>query len=499
MDAQTAILPNLGANTRIQILMTSKKYSFRDPVGSVEVSNYMVRRTINQSYLTEVTDFLTHKFYQEIVIARQITASFTDANLSQMVNSAVSFNTIYHPLVPFIIYPYEWSAEMLHDAGQLTIALQCTALKYGFSLKDASAHNILFLDGRPILCDILSFSRLSDLPVKLWLAKGQFERHFILPFLAMRYNGTTNAQVFHTYRDGLAPNDIAKFMPLTSYLSKTVLGSVILPKLLTKIQRDPTKHKNDTKNNKPIQQPITVRQASSSQFQQFLYANLARNLGSKLGKAYKKIKASSHWIDYHKLPHYQQIEKEKKREIVHTLMQQVRPQWVLDIGANCGEFSAVGLNCGANVVALESDTATLNSLYHKFKGKKIYPLLANLARPSPGYGWLNRETIPLIDRLVNRKFDVVMVLAVIHHLLITERIPLYEILSLLAQIAPRYLIVEWVENHDVMFKQLAGVNHPLYNHLNLDVFLQSVAEFFAVQQVIEVVFKTRYLIIATHL
>ena len=57
----------------------------------------------------------------------------------------------------FISYPYEWSFSQLKDAALLTLELQSRALDAGMRLKDASAYNIQFDAGRPVLIDSLSF------------------------------------------------------------------------------------------------------------------------------------------------------------------------------------------------------------------------------------------------------------------------------------------------------------------------------------------------------
>ena len=64
--------------------------------------------------------------------------------------------------IPFISYPYEWCFSQLQDAALTTIRILKRALEFGMSLKDASAYNIQFLRGKPILIDTLSFEKYRE-------------------------------------------------------------------------------------------------------------------------------------------------------------------------------------------------------------------------------------------------------------------------------------------------------------------------------------------------
>src|SRR5918996_5759166 len=82
--------------------------------------------------------------------------------------------------LPLISYPYEWCFGQLREAALLTLELQRRALEVGMRLKDASAYNIQFDAGRPLLIDSLSFE-VAD-PAEPWLAYRQFCEHFLAPF-----------------------------------------------------------------------------------------------------------------------------------------------------------------------------------------------------------------------------------------------------------------------------------------------------------------------------
>jgi hypothetical protein len=139
------------------------------------------------------------------------------------------------------------------------------------------------------------------------------------------------------------------------------------------------------------------------------------------------------------------------------------------VGANTGEFSALAATLGASVVALERDAAAAERLFRRAQAQQLEILAvhADLARPSPAAGWENSESLPLLQRLEGR-FDLVLVLAVIHHLLLMEQIPLPRILELLHRMTNRYLVLEWVPVTDPMFQSLLRGRDDLYGSLSED-------------------------------
>ena len=151
------------------------------------------------------------------------------------------------------------------------------------------------------------------------------------------------------------------------------------------------------------------------------------------------------------------------------MLNELRPATVLDVGANTGEFSAMAAACGAEVVALErdADAAERIARVSAAKGLKIQTIHADLARPTPAVGWENRESSALLPRLEGQ-FDVVMLLAVIHHLLLLEQIPLRAIMELCHRLTKRFAVVEWVPATDSMFVSLMRGRDALYGSLSED-------------------------------
>jgi hypothetical protein len=127
---------------------------------------------------------------------------------------------------------------------------------------------------------------------------------------------------------------------------------------------------------------------------------------------------------------------------------------VLDLGANDGRFSRVALDAGAGLaVAVDGDHLTVDHLYRQLRQdgeSRILPLVVDLADPSPALGWRSRERPSFLERV---RPDLVLCLAVIHHLALTNTVPFPEIVAFLADFqAP--IVVEMPHRNDPMATRL---------------------------------------------
>jgi SAM-dependent methyltransferase len=150
------------------------------------------------------------------------------------------------------------------------------------------------------------------------------------------------------------------------------------------------------------------------------------------------------------------------------------PRRVLDVGANTGHFSRMAARSGASVVAIDGDSAVAGEIWRQAAAEKldILPLVVNLAQPTPPTGWRNLECPSFLDRAASAVagFDMVLMLAVIHHMLATERIPLPEIIDLAADLTTGFALIEFVDCEDPMFRRLSRGRDELYSHFHADLF-----------------------------
>ncbi len=376
---------------------------------------------------------------------------------------------IEHPRIFFPSYPYEWPPEMLHAAAELTLDLASEALEEGFGLKDATPYNLLFCGPRGAFVDLLSFEiRAPGDPT--WLAHAQFVRTFLLPLLVNRHFGVRLDQIFTTAREGIEPETVYPWLTPIQRLLPPFLGLVSGPKWMSgRNGRNP--------------EGIYVRKdLANHEKAQFILGALLNRLRRAL-KAVRPISGTrSAWSGYMPgLRHYSNEQFDVKREFVQQVMNEFNPGKVLDVGCNSGHFSGIAAKSGARVVAIDQDPVVVGETWRMAcaGGLDILPLVVNLAHPSPSLGWRNQECRSFLER-AQGSFDAVFMLAVLHHLLVTERIPLDAVLDLAAELTTDLLVIEFVGNEDPMFRRLLRGREELHRDVNRESFEASCLARFAI-------------------
>lgn len=359
-----------------------------------------------------------------------------------------------HEAVPFISYPHEWCPAMFYAAGEFTLRLQLEALKAGYSLKDATPFNVLFAGARPVFVDVLSFS--DRLPGSfVWIAYAQFVRCFLLPLLLFREQRVRPHEGFLSRRDGLETDDVYYRLPWVSRLKPLAFQHVSMPTWLGGRETKPA--------------PL-----ATSQIDENRAATVSQMLVQSLQRGFCSLQpegSSSHWSTYLEESNYERGDFAAKERFVGEAMAALKPRSVLDVGCNTGHFSLMSAKTGAYVVSLDTDTAVLDSLFRSASNENlpITPMRIDIARPSPALGWRNAETFTFLERAEGR-FDIVLLLAVLHHLAITEGVPLTELFEVFSRIAKRAVVAEFVPPSDSMFKRIIANKEHLIPRLGRKAF-----------------------------
>lgn len=329
--------------------------------------------------------------------------------------------------IPFIVYPHEWCDSQLSDAASLTSRVSNEIARYDLELKDASAYNVIFKNCQPIFCDYGSFQVASG---NHWHAFGQFLRHFYYPLWLAKFRDVPAFQWHKMSRDGVSLDLIKK---------------IVRPSLLaTPILRLLTFSKTESK------QQTVINEFDSSK-RRGVYKGCDWLLNTVSPKVH-----GTYWADYESdRAHYDDEDLSCKRDFVSKALAFTSESFVLDIGCNQGEFSLLCESMGASVVALDFDHDAIEGLYNKSKGKNVYPLIANFDDIAGPVGWIGGEIIPLGERLF-KSFDLVLALAVIHHLAVTGSLPFNLIFKSLASFTKAYLVVELIPETDPMLITLCA-------------------------------------------
>jgi SAM-dependent methyltransferase len=441
-----------------EIIIPPTESTFRDPAGAVTLTPHAVLRTVVPEHTPQTLDGLATPLAQQLTAAGHLIPT-------QVLTSNSDGLLLQHPRVPFISYPSEWPPSLWIAAATLTLDLSTQLVQQGWILKDATPLNILFTGTQPIFVDLLSIRRTEPRP--LWFAYGQFVRTFLLPLLAHQQLGW-RLQTAQTWRDGIEPEELYAALSWSRRLAYPARSFITLPVVLGRWMKS-------TPATLPKPQPAEPG---------FIRHTLLKTFKT-LSKALKTLEPAqrpSPWSHYAETAgHYSGDDHAGKRAFVTEALTACAPGNVLDIGSNSGNYSRLAAATGANVVAIDQDTAALERLYAQARadGLSILPLAVDLAYPTPAIGWNNAESQSFLARSENH-FDTVLMLAVIHHLLLSAQIPLDRIAALAARLTTRNLIIEWVPPTDPKFIEVLRGRESLYAHLTEPAFRRAFAPHFAI-------------------
>lgn len=356
-----------------------------------------------------------------------------------------------HERIPFVSQPCEWAPEMLATAGSLTLALARALLPRGWQLKDATPANVLFRNSEPVFVDLPSIVAREPGSC-LWIARHQFETTFLLPLIASVEAGLPISWTLSNPVAGLSHEALARILGARRWLKPALWRAVALPAALA------------AKAVAGGGAPPAMKAASEEQAR-FILGRSLTGLERQLARCVGKLEAqSSHWKRYTATRgHYGSADLEAKRTFIADGIAGTRPRRTLDIGANTGEYSEIAAGQG-EVVALDIDERSVAAIWERARRKRlpILPLVGNFGRPTPAIGWRNRELESLLGRAA-AGFDLVLMLAVVHHLRVTEGVPVAEQFDAVAAITRRHLLVEYVPVTDPMFAAIARGREPLYD------------------------------------
>jgi SAM-dependent methyltransferase len=441
-------------------LFKSSLPTFRDPAGSLEIRPDGAYRNIRAPFDVEILEFLGLPIASELVAQGRLVAS-------EVVSAAgPEMLVLRHPRVSFQSFPWEWAPGLWLAAAELTLDLCSELVPQGWLLKDATPLNVLFRGTQPVFVDVLSIERMDPLQ-PIWLAYGQFVRTFLLPMLAYsRLGWPLQGSIMR--RDGYEPEDIYSALSWAGRLQQPALSAVTVPSLLA--------------NNKKRQTGSLASSAvKDPELARHILLKTLRGLLAQMRKV-TPMHRSSTWSDYAETAtHYSDEDHARKRSFVTQALAAARPVRVLDVGCNTGVYSNLAADAGAEVVSVDTDMQAVDRLCASLKGsrKNILPLCVDLARPTPAVGWENCENASFLSRCAGH-FDTVMMLAVLHHLLLRNQVPMDRIAALCSSLTTQNLILEWVPETDPKFQELLRGREAIYAHITEALFRDAFAEYFTV-------------------
>ena len=412
--------------------------SFRDPSSRVFIDGADVWRGLTAEGLADFQALAASQFFTAALDRGDIIATEVGSDPSAIAGNWAG--VLRHGRVDVLSYPYEWSFEMLRDAARLQLELTREALSESLITKDASAYNVQFVGAKPVFIDVGSFERVR--PGEPWTGYRQFCELFLNPLYLQALTDVPFQPLLRGRVEGITPGVAAAIMGSRGRLRTGVFTNV---RLHARAER---KYANADREGDVRAELRRVG------FGPGLIDAQLRNLQKAVERLTWKEQDST-WSDYSDRGHYTDVDLAAKSSFVADAVAKARSApIVLDLGANDGRFSRIAVDSGARyAVAVDSDHLVVDRLYRQLREqgeRRILPLVLDVADPSPAIGWRGRERLSFAARM---RPDLVLCLAVVHHLALTANVPLDEIVSFLADFgAP--VVVEFPHRTDPMATRL---------------------------------------------
>lgn len=414
--------------------------SFRDPSGFVFRSEGHVYRQINQRY-REHYDHLVESGLLARLVEEGLLLSHVESDHPAL-EPGDAYRVLDPEQLPFVSYPYEWSFSQLKDAALATLRIQRLAVDHDMSLRDASAYNVQFLRGRPVFIDTSSFERLP--PDQPWVGYQQFCRHFLGPLALAAYVDIRLLGQLRLQIEGIPLDLVSRLLPTRTRLKPALLMHL---------------HAHSAAQRKTAGKAPSGRAASFGR-------NALMGLIDSLESAVSGLSwtPEGDWAKYYSETNYTDDAFESKHRLVAEMLGEARPETVWDLGANTGPFSRLAAQSPTvkHVVSLDLDPAAVETNYHlcrREQSENVLPLVGDLANPSTDLGWAHSERQSLASR---GPADVVLALALIHHLAIGNNTPLESVADYFARLAGR-LLIEFVPKQDSQVQRMLASREDVFD------------------------------------
>ena len=402
--------------------------SFRDPSGYIFVEEGVVKRTILPVYFKQYNALNSSGFFSKLFKNNLLIPH------TELLNSDSKI-IIQPEQIPFITYPYEWSFNQYKEAALLTLKLQKYSLENGFSLKDASAFNVTFHNGRAVFIDTLSFDFYKE--NSPWRAYKQFITHFLGPLVLAKYHGANSLKLLSNYIDGIPIKMLASMLPFKTKLNPFLYTNI---HLLAKF---------DDKHNKDYSGEVKV--AKLTKKEQFKIIDSLYTYIKNL-----TLNESTEWGDYYSKTNYSDQSLIAKTEIINVYVNQIKPKRLIDVGGNTGVFVR-SLNAEfEQALICDIDNNAIDENYKTLKENNetsIIPFVLDVLNPTAAIGFNNKERFSFLNRIQKFTPNLTLALAVIHHMSVSGNVPFDMSANFFASFSTN-LIIEFPKREDSWVQRL---------------------------------------------
>lgn len=428
--------------------------SYRDRDGFVVVDGQSVKRYVQSVYADTYEHLLRSGLYDRLVDEGSF---IPHKEIQPDTLSERAYYKILEPQwIPFISLPYEWTASQWKEALLLFLRINRTSLQYGMILKDATPFNFCFYNGRCILFDTLSFEMYEE--GAPWVAYRQFCENFLGPFALVCFNDVRWAGMLQTAINGWPLSFVSKNLPLRTWFNPVILMHIHL-------------HAG-----------VSARKTGAYESDRKIFSKekllLLWGMIEKAVQKWKYQPPRPVWQAYYDTGILSEEYLTSKIAVVTNWIEKITVSNVIDLGANNGVFSSIASLHAERVLAIESDHACVEQIRKNINAAEthnIETVLADITMPAPATGWENEERFSLLQRI---HCDLLMALAVIHHICIGSNVPLVFTARLFAKITSRYLLIEFVPRNDPKVTAMLANRKDIFSDYTEEFFLSAYQQYF---------------------
>lgn len=417
----------------IEKIFIKSPLSLVDDVGPVFFTKEKVYRAINYKFESYTRELINSGLINQLMD----NGLFPRTEISDRIMDGYAF-VIEHELISPIIYPYEWSPEMLRRAGECILTINKIANFYGYELKDAQPYNVLFLHGNPVFVDFGSFvKKESD---SVWLAYEEFINCYCRPLILVERGLNDIYKHLFLLRGAMNANDLSRvtnrFYGFVGLRPTRVIRNII--SILRRANSIDTKKIERRFKNPAVR--FLVKIVLHSKIIPIKQLNLEALL--KLIKSYK-LTGVSKWSHYHTTAgvytNSGEIELTPRMKWIVDKVESLSPKTVIELAGNQGVLSRAisHLPHVSRVLCTDYDLLAIDQLILRTKGNdKVYMACFDFmgdARES-----LSRE------RCNRFKSEIVIALAVTHHLALSQGFTIHSIIETISSYTSKYLIIEFM-------------------------------------------------------
>jgi|26BtaG_2_1085354.scaffolds.fasta_scaffold03431_3 hypothetical protein len=393
-----------------------------DDVGTVFIYKDRVFRGINKLFIDKIKKLFECGLIDELIEKNLIPKTWLTDYKSDKYNLIVE-----HRKIEKISYCFEWSFSMLKDAALLILNIEGIANKYGYQLKDPHAYNVVFDLNQMLYIDLGSFVEREEESV--WIGRNDFVNSFYVPLILMSKGRVDLGRILLYQYNYLSFEEYLRIInPFFAILPSETLRLIKLLNNLAYANNDIIEKKLDKKT--LILFAIKVRNILNKKFNTSYFYRYIVTLEKP--KSY-----STFWAEYHNS--IDPCANQRMIYIKNIIKKLPNIRNCLEIGANQGVFLEYILN-STDIhygIGVDYDEGAIDKMYLSNKDNtKIQAVLANPFTPD-----LSDYYPSFYERF---KSDLVIGMAVTHHLILTQKIDISYIVNKFHSLTNNYLIIEFM-------------------------------------------------------